>query len=549
MIIMALFAFFATLFGFASLILFHELGHYVVARCFGMTVEIFSIGMGGVVWASERWGTRWQICALPIGGYVKIAGFSSEDADRPDGFYRASWFARVCVVLAGPIMNLLLALFFFTVLAFGGGRLQFFSHATPYFAERMEQAVPDISARNLFKMERYGTTPIKHWNDHRRWALFNADTQVSITGQKMLLPTGAWKDFSIETTGELLSQKLVPTQYIIVDKPPESAQHLHQQRLVWAQGFYLTSFSMLQKLIQQVPALLTIERNGVQHVVVEPRLPVVPTSFSSRSIAKIHAFIAQYATPPQQLLSLQWTLNTTGVVEERIATTAPTNLQPGDTICAVDGIQTPTRASIIHAILHPHIVCVSSKGPVASTTPFQDFLQGFRSENLMKVLESGTAHGDYTHTRLPISATESGYRLGIQVHDHQQRFASCPMADLKHAWLDAWSGLQALFAQQVSMQQFSGPVGMARMLYQAQLYDPLEGLFWLGTVSVVLAFYNLLPIPGLDGGYLTFFMIEGVTQRRIPLVWIERLTVPFIIALLTLGGLIAYWDSVKLLFG
>ena len=100
------------------LIIFHELGHYVVARLCGVKVLRFSIGMGRIVW-SRRFGpdqTEWAISALPIGGYVKMLDARDPstaptiEADLPREFTRQNVWKRIAIVAAGPIANFILAI-------------------------------------------------------------------------------------------------------------------------------------------------------------------------------------------------------------------------------------------------------------------------------------------------------------------------------------------------------------------------------------------------------------------------------------------------------
>ncbi len=117
------------------LIVLHELGHYLVARWFGVKANVFSVGFGKPLfgWTDKR-GTRWQLAAIPLGGYVQFAGdlnASSETDDeaisamRPEE--RAQTFAahplwqRALIVAAGPLTNFLVAIVIFAAfnLAFG----------------------------------------------------------------------------------------------------------------------------------------------------------------------------------------------------------------------------------------------------------------------------------------------------------------------------------------------------------------------------------------------------------------------------------------------
>jgi regulator of sigma E protease len=111
----------------------HEFGHFLVARWCSVDVEVFSIGFGREIFGwQDRHGTRWKVCWLPLGGYVKFAGdanaASLPSPDRPvDGaaapgdFHGKPVWQRAAVVVAGPAANYLLAiLIFFLSLTFIG---------------------------------------------------------------------------------------------------------------------------------------------------------------------------------------------------------------------------------------------------------------------------------------------------------------------------------------------------------------------------------------------------------------------------------------------
>ena len=104
----------AFLFTLGVLVVFHELGHYLVARWCGVKVLRFSVGFGRVV-ASRRVGpdqTEWALSAIPLGGYVKMADEREGDVapvDMARAFNRQSVWKRIAIVAAGPIANLLLA--------------------------------------------------------------------------------------------------------------------------------------------------------------------------------------------------------------------------------------------------------------------------------------------------------------------------------------------------------------------------------------------------------------------------------------------------------
>ncbi|MCB1334501.1 MAG: RIP metalloprotease RseP [Roseivivax sp.] len=106
----------------------HEYGHYIVGRWSGIQADVFSLGFGPVLWSRvDRRGTRWQIAALPFGGYVKFAGDANasggvdEDAmahmdaeERSHTMHGAPLWARAATVAAGPIFNFVLSIAIFT---------------------------------------------------------------------------------------------------------------------------------------------------------------------------------------------------------------------------------------------------------------------------------------------------------------------------------------------------------------------------------------------------------------------------------------------------
>lgn len=109
------------------LVFFHELGHYLVARLFGIPAETFSIGFGHELagWTDKQ-GTRWKVAWLPLGGYVKFVGDMSPASNPGDldqvppelrdrAFQLRPVWQRFLVVLAGPAANFVLAITIFAV--------------------------------------------------------------------------------------------------------------------------------------------------------------------------------------------------------------------------------------------------------------------------------------------------------------------------------------------------------------------------------------------------------------------------------------------------
>ena len=106
------------------LVTFHEFGHFWVARRCGVKVLRFSIGLGKPLWMRRgRDGTEYAIAAIPLGGYVKMLDEREADVEAADlhqAFNRKSLGQRVAIVAAGPIFNLVFALFAFWLMLLVG---------------------------------------------------------------------------------------------------------------------------------------------------------------------------------------------------------------------------------------------------------------------------------------------------------------------------------------------------------------------------------------------------------------------------------------------
>jgi regulator of sigma E protease len=118
----------AFLFVITLVVFFHELGHFLVARWFGVKVDVFSVGFGREIfgWNDKR-GTRWKLSWIPVGGYVKFAG-DADVSSRPDTEATAKMTARekegtlalkpvgqrALVAASGPLANFVLAIVMLT---------------------------------------------------------------------------------------------------------------------------------------------------------------------------------------------------------------------------------------------------------------------------------------------------------------------------------------------------------------------------------------------------------------------------------------------------
>ncbi len=111
------------------LVFFHELGHFLAAKLFGMRVERFSLGFPPRIWGFQKGETDYCIGATPLGGYVKISGMIDESMDddyldeepKPWEYRSKPVWQRIIVITAGVIFNMILAVAIYAGLAFSNG--------------------------------------------------------------------------------------------------------------------------------------------------------------------------------------------------------------------------------------------------------------------------------------------------------------------------------------------------------------------------------------------------------------------------------------------
>jgi len=148
-----------------GLIFFHELGHFSVARLFGMGVKAFSLGFGPKLFGFVSGRTEYKLSAIPLGGYVSLAGETGEeDEEFPDKelFSKRPAWQRMCVVAAGPLFNFLLAFLIYWFLALVQGQGILLPVAGGVIADSPAAAAGFKAGDRVLSID---GKPIKSWSD------------------------------------------------------------------------------------------------------------------------------------------------------------------------------------------------------------------------------------------------------------------------------------------------------------------------------------------------------------------------------------------------
>ena len=172
---------------FGVLIFIHEFGHFITARLCGVSVKEFAVGMGPTVfsWHSKKYGTKYGLRLLPIGGFVSMVGEDEESEDE-NAFCNKSIWKRMLIVASGPLMNLLLGFLLMTVLVFSQG-----TPASTTIAEFSPNAVSQQQLQVGDEILRVGGTRV-HTGNELVYEIMNQgyepiDLQVKRNGETILL--------------------------------------------------------------------------------------------------------------------------------------------------------------------------------------------------------------------------------------------------------------------------------------------------------------------------------------------------------------------------
>ncbi len=263
----------------------HEYGHYIVGRWCGIHAEVFSLGMGPVLFSRvDKHGTRWQVAALPFGGYVKFLGDANaasvgetggvSAADQRRSMHGAPLWARSSTVLAGPVFNFILS-----VLIFAGGAM---------FVGSLSDPITYESGRDL---------PAVYENE-----LLAGDQLVAVQGLEIGaggtliddLPNDATLDYDVIRDGDAITVKgpffLPPAVVAITPRSAADDAGLRKDDVITAvDGAPVVAFRQLVEIVKAAdgqPLTLDVWRaSETVQVTLAPRrvdLPLEDGGFETR---------------------------------------------------------------------------------------------------------------------------------------------------------------------------------------------------------------------------------------------------------------------------
>ncbi len=432
--------------GLSVLIFFHELGHYYMARRVGMRVEVFAIGFGRPIYSWMFQGVKWQIGWLPFGGYVKIYGQDADDKRDPyeisDGFFGKRPIDRIKVALAGPLVNILLALVFFAIIWALGGREKSFSeytHKIGWVDPKSDLYADGIRPGD--EIVSYNQMPYQTFKDNLYAPMISSEG-LSMEGLKVNYASGTEekKPFTFQIKpyphplamekDRLTSGVLSSANYLLYDKSPDRSDNplpsgspmqnsgiTYGDRIVWMDGHLIFSAQELSQLLNDKRALLTILRNGKTQLVRVPRLAVQDIRLDpafKEELADWQYESGLNGIKLQKLYTIPYNLTHDAIVESEVKlidkdhelqvfppqaySAAEEPLQKGDRIVAVNGKKISVSHELLKELQQPAVNIIVERVSTPRLKPSwpnedDSFDQELNVKDIQKIATSiGTDH-------------------------------------------------------------------------------------------------------------------------------------------------------------
>jgi regulator of sigma E protease len=275
------------------MVLVHEFGHFAVAKLCGIRVEVFSIGFGKRLIGFKRGDTDYQIAAIPLGGYVKMAGDTPGESPSgdPGEFNAHPRWQRILVALAGPIANFILALGLMTGVSMFHNEVQQFLDGpaiTDYIQTKTPAAKTGIHSGD--RIVHYDTVENPTWEDVANRSILNLNQTIPFSflhdGQRtdtklFIEATGRPDDFSLDQIGLVPKMQDSPVQVSSLEPsmPAARAGLQPNDKILSIDGLQFHSVPALLSYLQDQAgksASLDVQRTGANGAAQTLNIKVTP---------------------------------------------------------------------------------------------------------------------------------------------------------------------------------------------------------------------------------------------------------------------------------
>jgi regulator of sigma E protease len=506
-----------------GLIFVHELGHFVVAKLLGVKVVRFSIGFGPRLLGVRRGETEYRLSALPLGGYVKMAGDDPNEVlapeDRGRGFLEQPPWKRLVIALAGPGMNLAFPLLVYCALWIGQN-----GEKTPGPYIGTVQAGSPAAQAGLLPGDRILSVaapgedprPVRYFGDlsllvspHPRERLTFA---VERDGRRIepiaIVPAVDEDSNGLETTrrGVIgVTPSYAPA--IVAPAAPGAAGPVQPFDLVVS-----AAGRPVKNLLELQGALRAAACGPLDLEVVRERPVVLPGAAVSTAekVALLGVPTCREGAPA--LLPASPSLSTFVASVEPGSAAEKAGLRRGDAIAAVNGtevhnfreIQAVSRTFQIGQPIALALRDGRTLSFVPSKTTIEDEITGKAVERLVP---------GFTAARREPVDPEDLLVPTVPLQRGVAEIAGLAWRELSEVVRLTVLGIARIVTGAISFKQVGGPLMLVDIASKAAAEGLSSFLFHMALISVNLGLMNLLPIPVLDGGHIATAVVESVTRR------------------------------------
>ncbi|MCY4321598.1 MAG: RIP metalloprotease RseP [Bdellovibrionaceae bacterium] len=483
------------------LIFIHELGHFLVARYFGVKVEVFSLGFGPKILKYKKGDTLYCLSLLPLGGYVKMFGSNPleeiDEREKQKAFLYKPVLQKWLIAFAGPFMNLIFTLFTFLLLSKIG--------------------IPSLPPQ---------LGDIKKGSQAYQEGFRSGDKLLSVDGEKISYYGEVVKRLK-QAGGENLIFKIRDKS----EKTKKISSFIQTKKN--------TNPLEVKKEVGFIEGLTALSQ-GLRVGVIKNSLAYRRGLRTFDEILKVNGTALRYWRDLENFIKKEKILKITFKREFEKKTIRFLNRKQESSLKAlgiepsflyIDKVGSKTPASEAGLKRGDKLISIQDQKIQSWDQVLKEVENSSGSE-----LKIQYQRGEKQHTVFvsPISLFVEGnikkrYMLGIVsaglnvwpeeilIKRNFLESISYSFSETKR-WLVIISvSLARLVQGEISFRTLGGPITIGRIAHRSFHHNVFSFLSLMALISLNLFFLNLLPIPVLDGGYILFFTIEGILRRSISL--------------------------------
>lgn len=469
----------------SAVILIHEYGHFIMARRAGILCHEFSIGMGPVIWSTKKGETVYSVRAIPIGGYVAMAGEEVENQMVKEGMtikvgYNEDLLINEIVLNAND----------------------------PKYVDYETVVVETVELRGKDGEELHiNHIPVK---EDAMYVIKDKKLQIAPYNRDFESKT-VWQRFLAIFAGPFMNFVLALIVFIginlFIGAPDMDSSELgsitesYPSEGILEVGDEITSIDGSQVSTWDDVTTVLDQTNGDRELIITYTRD--GSSYTDTITPAIYFYNVGFHSADGDVDSL-----IIGEVPEGVKADVA-GFMKGDQIISIDGVQMNTWQDVID-------IMVSISNEEYDENRVVDFVM-VRDEEITLSVSAPYSQAFLESQNLGVYDTFVG--IGpVYGFDLGTSFAN-GFTQLKNSAMIIFTTIQLLFDSDgagagIGVSSLSGPVGIFQITASA-LEDGLLSLFsWIGLLSVNLGIINLLPIPALDGGRLVFLGYEAITRRK-----------------------------------